>query len=144
MSTDSPKTFSLTLSPGVILGGLLTILPVIGGGAYVGITQYNRAVSAIEEVEGIGELRKEVEALKLENKNLKDRLINSMESAIKAQEKAADALALSRETRAISDGNSREVQASLSSIRMELKSITDGLRAEMNALKRATVNPLGR
>ncbi len=144
MTTDSPKTFSLTLSPGMILGGLLTILPVIGGGAYMGITQYNRAVSAIEQVEGIGELQEKIAALELENKNLKDRLVNAMESAVRAQEKAADALALSRETKAISDGASREVQASLASIRVELKAIAENLKNEMNALKRATTNPLGR
>jgi hypothetical protein len=144
MSTEETKTFSLTLSPTVMLGALLTILPVIGGGAYMGITQYNRAVSAIEQVEGIGELQEKITALELENKNLKDRLVNAMESAVRAQEKAADALALSRETKALSDGAAREVQASLASIRIELKSIAENLKAEMNSLKRATTNPLGR
>jgi hypothetical protein len=67
-----------------------------------------------------------------------------MDSAVRAQERASDALALARETKAISDGTSREVQATLASIRIELKTISEGLKSEMSALKRATTNPLGR
>jgi uncharacterized glyoxalase superfamily metalloenzyme YdcJ len=110
----------------------------------MGITQYNQALSAIEEVQGMGELKDRIAALEQDNKNLKDRLINTMDSAVRAQEKAVDALALARETKAITDGTGREVQATLASIRIELKTIADSLRAEMNALKRATTNPLGR
>jgi len=144
MSTDSTKTFSLSLSPAMMLGGLLTVLPIIGGGAYMGITQYNQALSAIEEVQGMGELKDRIAALEVDNKALKDRLINTMDSAVRAQERASDALALARETKAISDGTSREVQATLASIRIELKTISEGLKSEMSALKRATTNPLGR
>jgi uncharacterized glyoxalase superfamily metalloenzyme YdcJ len=110
----------------------------------MGITQYNQALSAIEEVQGMGELKDRIAALEVDNKALKDRLINTMDSAVRAQERASDALALARETKAISDGTSREVQATLASIRIELKTISEGLKSEMSALKRATTNPLGR
>jgi hypothetical protein len=142
MTTGEAKTFSLTLSPQVMLAALLTVLPVIGGSAYYGITTYNRAMAAIEEVDGIGELKEQVLLLQKENNALKERLINAMDSAVRAQEKAADALALSRETKAGSDGTTREVRAELASIRIELKGIAENIRAEMNSLRRATMNPL--
>jgi ABC-type phosphate transport system auxiliary subunit len=149
MSTDGTKTFSLTLSPQVMLGIILTALPVLGGSAYAGITFYNKMVSTIEAVEGYkpyddAELASRVAALEIENKALKERLFQYMESTVKTQEKASEALALGRETKAVADGTSREVKSSLDSIRAELKSTTQSLETQMNTLRRASTNPLGR
>jgi ABC-type phosphate transport system auxiliary subunit len=144
MSTEDSKTFSLTLSPQVLLGLSLTALTTISGGGYWAVTEYNRAVSAIEEVESLGEFKEKVAALELENKNLKERLLQYMESTVKTQEKASEALALARETKAVADGTNREVKSSLDSIRSELKSTTQSLEVQMNTLRRASSNPLGR
>ena len=66
-----------------------------------------------------------------------------MERAIVTQEKASDALALSKVVEASSNGNQREVDAALKSIRSEIEANLEGLRAEMKAIKKATTNPLG-
>ena len=72
------------------------------------------------------------------------RLLEIMESSIKINEKASDAIALSRETAALAKGSQREVEAALNSIRSEVKAQTEGLNEQMKALRKATTNPLGR
>ena len=83
---------------------------------------------------------KEVE-LKLNSQQ--NRIIEIMERAIITQEKASDALALSKVVEAEARGSQREVEATLLSIRSEIEANLEGLRAEMKALRKATTNPLG-
>ena len=94
--------------------------------------------SATNEYEG------KIEVLEIKVDAQQERYLELMTSNIRLQEKASDALALARETKAISNGNVREVNASLLSIRSEVKSQIKGVDDRMKALQRATTNPLGR
>jgi len=126
------KTFSLTLSPQMILGIILTVLPVIGGGAYLAITRYNEAVSAIEEVKGIGEMKSEINTLNIQLKSQQERIASLQDASIRMQEKSSDALASSREAQALAKGNTQEINAAITS-----------MQEQMKALRKATTNPLG-
>jgi hypothetical protein len=74
----------------------------------------------------------------------RERYVELMQTNIRLQEKASEAIALAREAKAVSSGTAREVEASLSSIRSEVKSQIDGVNDKMKALQKATTNPLGR
>jgi predicted nucleic acid-binding Zn-ribbon protein len=129
---ENNKTFSLTLSPQVILGIILTALPIIGGGAYLAITRYNEAVSAIEEVKGIGDMKSEINTLTIQLKSQQERIASLQDASIRMQEKSSDALASSREAQALAKGNTQEINAAITS-----------MQEQMKALRRATTNPLG-
>ena len=160
MTTEEHKTFSLSLSPQMMLGLILTVLPVLAGGAYAGVTFYNKMVATIEAVDEAKpyddtEIRQQVQALQIESKATKERMLQSMESAVRIQEKATDAIALARETHAIARGSAaeakavtesqgREVNAKLAQLQQQIESTTAALRMEMNTLKRATTNPLSK
>jgi len=126
------KTFSLTLSPQMILGLILTALPIIGGGAYLAITRYNEAVSAIEEVKGIGDMKSQITTLELQVKTQQDRIEALQDASIRMQEKSSDALASSREAQALAKGNTLEINSAITS-----------MQEQMKALRKATTNPLG-
>ena len=138
MTMQKSKTFSLTLSNQMILGIVLTVLPVIGGISYMGISLYNDMVSVIESYD-----ESKINGIEIKLNGQKDRIMQIMERAIITQEKASDALALAREVAAESRGNAKEVDAALKGIRSEVEANLDGLRAEMKALRKATTNPLG-
>ena len=129
---ENNKTFSLTLSPQVILGIILTALPIIAGGAYLAITRYNEAVSAIEEVKGIGDMKSEINTLTIQLKSQQERIASLQDASIRMQEKSSDALASSREAQALAKGNTQEINAAITS-----------MQEQMKALRRATTNPLG-
>ena len=129
---ENNKTFSLTLSPQMILGIILTALPIIGGGAYLAITRYNEAVSAIEEVKGLGEMKTQITALELQVKTQQERIASLQDTSVRMQEKSSDALATSREAIAMAKGNTQEVNAAITS-----------MNEQMKALRKATINPLG-
>ena len=74
----------------------------------------------------------------------RERYVELMHTNIRLQEKASEAIALAREAKAVSSGTSREVEASLSSIRSEVKSQIDGVNDKMRALQKATTNPLAK
>jgi hypothetical protein len=74
----------------------------------------------------------------------RERYVELMQTNIRLQEKASEAIALARESKAVSAGTAREVEASLTSIRSEVKSQIDGVNDKMKALQKATTNPLGR
>jgi len=137
MTTQKNKTFSLTLSNQMILGIVLTVLPVIGGISYMGITLYNDMVSVINSYD-----ESKIKEIEIKLNSQQGRIIEIMERAITTQEKASDALALAREVAAESRGNQREVEATLMSVRSEVNANLDGLRAEMKALRKASTNPL--
>ena len=104
----------------------------------MGITLYNDMVSVIESYD-----EAKIKEIELKLGSQQNRIIEIMERAIITQEKASDALALSREVAAESRGNQREVEATLKSVRSEITANLDGLRAEMKALRKASTNPLG-
>lgn len=138
MTTQQNKTFSLTLSNQMILGIVLTILPIIGGISYMGITLYNDMVSVIDSYD-----ESKIKEIDLRLTSQQNRILEIMERAIITQEKASDALALAKVVEAESNGNIREVEATLTSIRSEIEANLEGIRAEMKALRKSTTNPLG-
>lgn len=160
MTSEDSKTFSLTLSPQMILGLILTVLPVIAGSAYAGITFFNKMQATIEAVDSAKpyddtELQEITKRLDLEMKAMKERQLATAEQAVRIAEKASDAIALARETSAVArgssaetkavlDAQSREVNARLTQLKNEIDNAVSNLRTEMNALKRATTNPLGK
>lgn len=156
MSTEDSKTFSLTLSPTMMVTALLAVISALGSGGYYGVTLYNRAMAAIESVEAYEqyddkELQAKVLALEVEMKAVKERQLAAADAMMNISEKLIDAVSLSRESQstaksavANADSVNREVQTRLAALQTELKSISEQLRNEMNALKRATTNPLGR
>jgi hypothetical protein len=138
------KTFSMTLSPKTMLMMLLAVLPILGGGAYYTITLYNKMLSTIEQTKGISTINKRVASIDIKLEAQQERYLELMTSNIRLQEKASDALANSRETKAVSTGNTREVEAALLSIRSEVAGQLSAVEDRMKALQRATTNPLGR
>ena len=166
MTSEDSKTFSLTLSPTMLIGGLLATISALGSGGYYGVTQFNRAMTAIEAVEAmeqyddtglktqIGaievELNTRVNTLEIELKAAKERQLATADALIRISENLTNAVALARESQSTaksavvnSESVNREVQTRLDSLKKELDSIAAQLRNEMNGLKRATTNPLG-
>ena len=84
-----------------------------------------------------------VQALEIQMKAQQERLLAIQDSSIRINEKASDAIALSRETSAIARGSQREVEASLSSVRSEVKAQIDGLNTQMKAIQKSMTNPIG-
>ena len=74
----------------------------------------------------------------------RERYVELMQTNIRLQEKASEAIALAREAKALSSGTSREVEATISSIRSEVNSQINAVNDKMRALQKATTNPLGR
>lgn len=156
MTTEESKTFSLTLSPTMIITVLLAVISALGSGGYYGVTLYNRAMAAIEAVETIEpyddqELKTRVNALEIELKAAKERQLSTADALIRISENLTNAVALARESQSTaksavvnSESVNREVQTRLDAIKKELDSTVAQLRNEMSSLKRATTNPLGR
>jgi hypothetical protein len=61
---------------------------------------------------------------------------------IKLQDRTSEALMSAREGKTISDSSQKEVRSQLTLIRAEVQASLDAVKAEMNALKRASTNPL--
>jgi hypothetical protein len=93
--------------------------------------------SVIEEFDG-----SKIEALEIKLQAQQERYMELMQANIKLQEKASDAIALARESTAVSKGTAREVEASLSSIRSEVNAAISGVNDKMKALQKATTNRL--
>jgi len=165
MPSEDNKTYSVSLSSQMILGLIVTFLPIIGGAAYSGIKFWGKMEKTIEAVDKFKpyddtEFREKIQAFEIEVKALKERQMSLAEQAVRIAEKSSDAIALARETRAVAQGaatesaasgrevkaaiesQSREVQTKLSALKQDLDSTAAALRAEMNTLKRATSNPL--
>lgn len=149
MSTEGSKTFSLTLSPTMMVTGLLAVISALGSGGYYGVTLYNRAMAAIESVEGYKpyddtELLSKMQKLEIENNGFKDRFLTLSDSTNKLTEKVASVSVTATEAKVLAESTSRETNSRLLGIKQEMESTSSALRNEMNSLKRATVNPLGR
>lgn len=167
MPSEDNKTYSVSLSSQMILGLIVTFLPIIGGAAYSGIKFWGKMEKTIEAVEKFKpyddtEFREKIQAFEIEVKSLKERQLAIAEQAVRIAEKSSDAIALARETRAVAQGaateaaassrevkasvesQAREVQTKLAALKQDLDSTASALRAEMNVLKRATSNPLSK
>ena len=136
---DNNKTFSLTLSSRTMLTLVLTALPIIGGGAYYGITLYNKMLSVINKFDA-----NKVILLEEQLSEQRERYVELMQMNVRLQEKASEAIAQAREAKAVSAGTAREVDAALSSIRSEVTSQINGVNDKMKALQKATTNPLAK
>ena len=148
MSEDN-KTFSLTLSPTMLITILLAAISALGSGGYYGVTLYNRAMAAIESVEGYKpyddtDLKAKVQKLEIESDNAKDRFLALSDNSNKLTEKLANVSVLATESKVLAESTSRETNSRLLGLKQELDSTSGALRNEMNALKRASVNPLGK
>ena len=149
MTSEDNKTFSLTLSPTMIITMLLAAISALGSGGYYGVTLYNRAMAAIEAVEGYkpyddSELAEKVKKLEFESSNAKDRFLSLSDTTNKLTEKVANVTVTATEAKVLAESTSRETNSRLSGLKQELDSTSSTLKNEMNNLRRATVNPLGK
>lgn len=147
--SDDNKTFSLTLSPTMLVTILLAAISALGSGGYYGVTLYNRAMAAIEAVEGYKpyddtDLLAKVQKLEIESNNTKDRFLNLSDTTNKLTEKVANVSVLATESKVLAESTSREANSRLLGLKQEIDSTANSLKNDMNALKRATVNPLGK
>jgi hypothetical protein len=154
--SEGSKTFSVSLSPSMMVAGLLSVIGALASGGYYGVTLYNRAITAIESVEGYQPyddktIQSKVLTLETEMKAVKERELQTAQTLLNNSERLLEAVSLARESQATSksavanaDSVNREVQTRLAALQTELKSTSEQLRNEMNGLKRATTNPLGR
>ena len=158
MNLDEIKT-SFSSFSATALAIVFSILAAAGGTIYVGITTYNRVIAATEAIEGYkpyddndlkramleknATLEAENVRLRTEVDTAKSALLQASTQLARVQEKASEAAIAATEAKTISQGNARETQAMLASIREELKTTKEGLESKMKALQRATTNPLG-
>ena len=149
MTSEDNKTFSLTLSPTMIITGLLALISALGSGGYYGVTLYNRAMAAIEAVEGYkpyddSELAEKVKKLEFESSNAKDRFLGLSDTTNKLTEKVANVTVTATEAKVLAESTSRETNSRLSGLKQELDSTSNALKNEMNNLRRASINPLSK
>ena len=149
MTSEDNKTFSLTLSPTMIITGLLALISALGSGGYYGVTLYNRAMAAIEAVEGYkpyddSELSEKVKKLEFESSNAKDRFLGLSDTTNKLTEKVANVTVTATEAKVLAESTSRETNSRLSGLKQELDSTSNALKNEMNNLRRASINPLSK
>lgn len=149
MTSEDSKTFSLTLSPTMLVTILLGVISALGSGGYYGVTLYNRAMAAIESVEGYKpyddtELKQKVQKLEIESAGAKDRFMDLSGTTNRLTEKLANVSVIATESKVLAESTSRETNSRLIGLKQEMDSTSGALRNEMNALKRATVNPLSK
>ena len=149
MTSEDNKTFSLTLSPTMIITMLLAAISALGSGGYYGVTLYNRAMAAIEAVEeqkpyDDSELRSKVQKLEIESSGAKDRFLALADTTNKLTEKVANVTVTATESKVLAESTSRETNSRLVGLKQELDSTSSALKNEMNNLRRASINPLGK
>jgi hypothetical protein len=105
----------------------------VAGGAYAGITFYNKMVSAIEAVDTLAPIQERVNALEIQMKAATERQYQLSDSIIRSGEKASDAIA-----------NSRETSAMVNGLRKELEATVNAMDDKLNTVKRSTMNPLSK
>lgn len=106
-------------------------------------------MAAIEAVEGYKpyddtDLLAKVQKLEIESNNTKDRFLNLSDTTNKLTEKVANVSVLATESKVLAESTSREANSRLLGLKQEIDSTANSLKNDMNALKRATVNPLGK
>lgn len=152
MSSEETKTFSLNLSPTLLWSILGIALSTLSTGGYFAITKYNQITELVDNYSPYNdaELRRQLAGLEAKLAGLeasvngaKDAMVQTSNQLVSVSDKASAAKGDSMEAKAVANGNSRETQAALASIREEVKSMREGLEAKMKALQKATTNPLG-
>lgn len=116
MPTDENKNYSVNFSSQMILGLILTGLPVIGGAGYGGMKFYGKMMETIEAVDKFkpyndAALREQMQTLQIEMQAMKERQIQTAEAVVRIAERSSDAIALARETKAIALGTATESAA---------------------------------
>jgi hypothetical protein len=116
MPGDENKNYSVNFSSQMILGLILTGLPVIGGTAYGGMKFYGRMIETIEAVDKFkpyndSEIREAMKTLQIEMQAIKERQIATAEAVVRIAERSSDAIALARETKAVALGTATEAAA---------------------------------
>ena len=151
MSLEEIKSSLPNLSTKVVLL-VFSILAASGGVIYTAITKYNQITELADNYAPYndGDVKNEINRLKLELEGtktslnaVKDSLVQNSNQLVAISEKASTAKGEAMEAKAIANGNSRETQAALSSVREEVKATKEGIEARMKALQKATSNPLG-
>lgn len=132
----------------ILVGILTTFVPAVFVAGYQGITELNKAKDALaqfkEMVDNYGEIQSDIKALKSANENLRERVISQADTLSKVQEKASDAILDARVAKNVAESADKNTKSQLSAIRIEVQSSLDAVKLEMNTLKKATTNPLGR
>jgi hypothetical protein len=116
MPGDENKNYSVNFSSQMILGLILTGLPVIGGAGYGGMKFYGKMMETIEAVDKFkpyndSALREQMQTLQIEMQAMKERQIQTAEAVVRIAERASDAIALARETKAVALGTATEAAA---------------------------------
>ena len=115
-----------------------TLIALVATPVYYAITKFNSINDIIDNYDA-----SKIQALEIQLKAQQERLLAIQDSSIRINEKASDAIALARETSAMARGSQREVEASLGSVRSEVKAQIDGLNTQMKALQKSMTNPIG-
>lgn len=152
MSLEETKTFSFNLSPTLMWSILGIALSTLSTGGYFAITKYNQITELVDNYSPyndaelrreLAETRAKLAGLESSVNGAKDAMVQTSNQLVSVSDKASMAKGEAMEAKAIANGNARETQAALGSIREETKSMREGLEAKMKALQRASTNPLG-
>jgi len=117
---------------------------VILGTGYAGVTFYNKMLDTIEATESLGDMKSDIKELNIQVKALKERQLEALESNVRLQEKASDAISLAREASSISKSTQRELEATTSATKSEVNTMIKSVEEKLDIIKRATTNPLDR
>jgi len=128
-------------NPTVIIGIVFASIGTIASGSYYIITKANEINSIITNYdETAGQASKAMREVEY----LKERVNSQSETIIKLQEKAGDGYMLAREAKVVADSTQKEARSGIAGIKSELDIQNNSLRSEMQAIRRATVNPLSK
>ena len=128
-------------NPTVIIGIVFASIGSIASGSYYLITKANEINSIITNYdETAGQASKAMREVEY----LKEKVNNQAETIMKLQEKASDGYMIAREAKVIADSTQKESRSAIAGIKSELDVQNNSLRSEMQAIRRATVNPLGK
>ena len=139
-----PESFNLSFSSQTISRIIMILFPIIlgsGYGAVVFIEKMNKTIAATAKFKVIED---QIYELELSLKSIKERQMESLESNIRLQEKASEAIALSRESNALAKSTQRELQATTDAVRSEVETMIKATNEKLEVIKRATTNPLDR
>lgn len=128
-------------NPTVIIGIVFASVGTIASGSYYIITKANEINSIITNYdETAGQASKAIREVEY----LKEKVNSQSETIIKLQEKTGDALMNAREAKVVADSTQKESRSAVAGIKSELDIQNNALRSEMQAIRRATVNPLSK
>lgn len=122
----------------------MILFPIVlgsGYGAVVFIEKMNKTIAATSKFRVIED---QITELELSLKAIKERQMEGLESSIRLQEKASEAIALSRESNALAKSTQRELQATTDAVRSEVETMIKSVNEKLEVIKRATTNPLDR